>query len=364
MEVTKRTGEVSPSIHRHLQDFGYLQDLDADGFEVRELVGYIRSLRTVSTENSPQRPAASTSQKPESSAKPGLRASRYRRVVVSMWRWQEARRGEDVVRFRRDILNGDTIPLAELATSLERLVKEWGNRVGAAQADGRHAEAFQTWIGSEGGMARFFNDPTQMHPSVFSEFVRGHDPSLVPEKWMVDIARRLAEEFAWTVHEAIVMLLSDACPLLPAVRVRSQVRSLGNQKLILEVDPTASREEVVRAFENGRKEMIGHRHRPLSDKHLQLAFVTYPLAKRHAAGTRRKGVSKGSDLTWDKLLKRWNNQYPKWTYSTGSNFRRDALAAYEKLFWPRYQEVDDSSSELLETGEGTPDILDNLQNEA
>jgi hypothetical protein len=177
---------------------------------------------------------------------------------------------------------------------------------------------------------------------------------------MMAISKRLSDAFGWTVQEAALVILSDECPVIPAVRTHSRAVLAPGSKIVLEIEPYATPEEVSSAFRQARTRMMGHRYRPLSEKRLLLALVTYPMAKQHAAGTRRKVIGKGPGVTWGQLRVFWNARFADWAYTLTSNFTRDALETYGKLFAPEYQELEDSDTENLLVLDGLGAVLGDL----
>lgn len=146
----------------------------------------------------------------------------------------------------------------------------------------------------------------------------------------------LAGAFGWQPAQATVFILTGVTPMIVTARidvpfkVRHEVRLDWARRITLDLDPGASRQEVLEAFEHARREYDGHPRpqrtparqtgrRRTTVKHLRLAAFT---GAEHA------------DKPWVERFRLWNERFPEWAYPAQSNFRRDAASAQRRLLSP------------------------------
>jgi len=134
------------------------------------------------------------------------------------------------------------------------------------------------------------------------------------------ISQTLAQRFSWNPLQAALFLLTDEIPVVPAIKVTSEVsRVPAYTRLIMDIDPMAAPHAVLESFRRGRRELFPRRLRSLSVKHLRLAsFVTL------------RGVDEG----WAALHKEWNMKHRKWAYLRLNIFKRDFQRARERILGP------------------------------
>jgi hypothetical protein len=140
------------------------------------------------------------------------------------------------------------------------------------------------------------------------------------------LGETLASTFGWQPAQATVFVLTGVPPMIsavrakvPAVKVRYEFELDWARRITLDVDPGASSQEVVEAFERARAEYHQTGRRRTSVKHLRLAAFA---GAEHA------------DQPWAERFRLWNEHFPKWAYPHQSNFRRDAAAAQRRLLSP------------------------------
>ena len=85
------------------------------------------------------------------------------------------------------------------------------------------------------------------------------------------------------------------------------------------VDPALSPREVADYYRERREEIVGKRHRDLSEKHMQLAL---------SAATRPEGQTLGQSMEI------WNQEHPDWSYKAVTNFGKDCKNALRRLLHP------------------------------
>ncbi|MEV6924014.1 hypothetical protein AB0M46_05800 [Dactylosporangium sp. NPDC051485] len=151
------------------------------------------------------------------------------------------------------------------------------------------------------------------------------------------LTENLADAFAWQPALAAVFVLTGITPMIPAARigvpaikVRHHTGLDWSRRIALNVDPAASTQEVLAAFEDARREYERHpRPHPAPANHggrRQASAKHYRLA----AFTGAEHV----DKPWAERLRLWNERFPDWAYPGESNFRRDAGVAQRRLLSP------------------------------
>lgn len=142
------------------------------------------------------------------------------------------------------------------------------------------------------------------------------------------LAERLADQYHWQPAAAAAFVLADVQPNVATFRVTilpdHHLPTLS--RVVIEVDPYRTPDEVAEAYHQVRDRLTRSRPRMMSEKHLGLgAFAAMrpprePLATQMAA---------------------WNATVPdpKWRYETrhAANFARDRANALARLVHPEYQ---------------------------
>ena len=144
------------------------------------------------------------------------------------------------------------------------------------------------------------------------------------------LAETLAKAYGWTPAQASIFVLCGVPPLIATVRitrssakVRHHADLVWARRIILDIDPASTPQQVLDAFQHARRQQGLARLRPLTLKHLRLAAFA---SAEHA------------DKPWAERLRLWNRSFPKWRYPQQSNFRRDALRAEARILYPgRYR---------------------------
>lgn len=263
-------------------------------------------------------------------------SSANRRVVASICRWRDARTDQELQRFRREVMGGAPLSPDEVAKRWPEILREGEWKAANAVAN---AVALAEWAQKQGGITKLMSGPDGRTPEKFhAAFLMDTNPSALPARWLQRISQRLAFEHGWTSDEAMLVIICDSCPVPPAVRSKVLAPAGTTARLRLEIDPSATPQEVVSAFQKARTKMVGHRYRPLSDRHLDLALLTYALVRQQPKGAPHLA---GSLFTWGLAFTKWNGRFPKWAYTTRSNFRRDALSSYAALIERRFHPVDE-----------------------
>jgi hypothetical protein len=135
------------------------------------------------------------------------------------------------------------------------------------------------------------------------------------------LSETLAGRYGWQPGQATEFVLTGATPAISSfevgVKMRMSIPALS--RVTLTVDPTLSPREVAEYYRQYRQQVLGRRHRSLSEKHTALAlFMSFrPLGETYA-----------------EAMKAWNKEYRKWRYGQETNFGRDAQVARRRLLTP------------------------------
>jgi len=144
------------------------------------------------------------------------------------------------------------------------------------------------------------------------------------------LAEALANAYGWIPMQASTFVLCGVTPFIATVRatrsaakVRHQADLVWARRITLDIDPAATPQEVLDAFQHARRQQGVAQLRPLTLKHIRLAAFA---GAEHA------------DKPWAERLRLWNTSFPKWHYPEQSNFRRDAIRAEARILYPgRYR---------------------------
>ena len=144
------------------------------------------------------------------------------------------------------------------------------------------------------------------------------------------LAEALAKAYGWTPAQASIFVLCGVTPFIATVRttrsaakVRHQADLVWARRITLDIDPAATPQEVLDAFQHVRRQQGVAHLRPLTLKHIRLAAFA---GAEHA------------DKPWAERQRLWNRSFPEWHYPEQSNFRRDAIRAEARILYPgRYR---------------------------
>jgi hypothetical protein len=144
------------------------------------------------------------------------------------------------------------------------------------------------------------------------------------------LAEALAKAYGWTPAQASIFVLCGVTPFIATIRVtrssakvRHHADLVWARRITLDIDPAATPEQVLDAFQHARRQQGVAQLRPLTLKHLRLAAFA---SAEHA------------DKPWAERLRLWNTRFPEWHYAEQSNFRRDAIRAEARILYPgRYR---------------------------
>jgi hypothetical protein len=144
------------------------------------------------------------------------------------------------------------------------------------------------------------------------------------------LAEALAKAYGWAPAQASIFVLCGVTPFIATVRITrssAKVRHYADldwaRRITLDIDPAATPQQVLDAFQHARRQQGLAQLHPLTLKHLRLAAFA---GAEHA------------DEPWAERMRLWNTSFPDWRYAQLSNFRRDAIRAEARILYPgRYR---------------------------
>lgn len=305
---------------------GYVEDVLYGAETPDWLVEQARALLDVSPA---ERPAESADER-------GPSLGRERAWALSQLVARHAAADPEVVAFRARYLPDGLIPWAEV----EKWIEDRSALDGERTSDVKFTIPKGTEVEWEGPTPRF-HPPIAEVTTGFSFSSRTIAYALPGDaavrrrfantNGVVDQLSRLGESlassFGWQPVQGTVFILAGVTPLIasvrvgvPAFKVRHGFDLSWARRITLDIDPAATSDEVLAAFEQARTEYRrAGRRRRMSAKHLRLAAFT---GAEHA------------DRPWAERHRLWNEEFPDWAYPEQSNFRRDAAQAQHRLMYP------------------------------
>ena len=254
-----------------------------------------------------------------------------RQWALSLLLAREAEKGEGVTTFRRKVLKGRLVKFENIGAWIERRGKKDGLRTRwlevplpdrAEYNAGRISITPPIQIGNdyevEGSLRARFLKYAAPGSNVQNSIAVTHGKTL---DHLRAVSEHLSRRFGWQEGQATTFVLTGRVPLLDICRVVTRIRSpMGaTSRVELIVDPGLSPKQVADVYQGARRDLVGPRHRELSEKHIVLAQF---------AAERQEGE------TLAQSMKRWNQTYPDWRYKVDTNFGRDILNAQRRLLQP------------------------------
>ena len=134
-------------------------------------------------------------------------------------------------------------------------------------------------------------------------------------------SERLVYNYGWLPHQATLFVLTGEAPPLNPIRVENRITfTLGAlSRITLTVDPTISPRELMTAYRQLRRAILGHRYRSMSKKHIELAVFWSLRLEKESEQSR---------------LAAWNRIHRKWKYKAKNTFKRDCVIAVQRLLHP------------------------------
>jgi len=246
-----------------------------------------------------------------------------------------ANKEEDVIKFRREILNDKLLKPEEVPIWIEeRAAKEnhthtisfdvdsgvgWEDRL---LEEVKHfvesRKAGELWYPGTGA-----EKTVLAYPKPPSEWV---DYVVINKKGVLGRLKHLTKKYQdfWNEAETVHFILTGIAFPISHARVGTYLSFFGLDRVTLEVSPHLPGDKVKKLYLEMRKDLLNfkgskqNKKRMLTEKHLTLAVFAVE--------------EKGS---WAMKLRKWNKKYPQWAYPDTarrrSTFARDCRAAYERL---------------------------------
>ena len=221
--------------------------------------------------------------------------------------------------FRREVLRGRLLKPHRVAVWIKKHEK----------ADGPPT-SWVTLPGDTGSVPRTLEELRSSGGSVHRRTIRYGDSKIcaTARGGVLDRLRGVADQlvsyFEWEQRSAVHFILAGEVP--PSSRARVQWAPLRKpfpalRRIVLDVSPRLSPEEVKRLFVRVRNEMGGgtgtaRRSRPLTPRHADLAVFV---------AERKRGWA------WRQVHAEWNRTFPDRPYAALKQFIRDARAAYKRI---------------------------------
>ena len=316
-------------------DVGNIDQVIEENWTIRELAEVVRDVWGAHGQPVPRKRDAPRMVSPGEKVK-GV--ERSREDVISRLVAAEAGKDRDVIAFRRDVLGGSIVSPEQVEGWIKRRAKADGPPsvwLTVPVPPGREVRSTKDAATTEPPLTISQETPAilvqRQYLSYFSLLVPLlDDPTReVPtaEGGVLDRLRQLSEvlarHYGWDEALATNFVLTGEAPLVPAVEIGGSYPSNFTTlaRITLTVDPALSPREVGDHYRHARDEIVGRRHRKLSEKHMRLATFS---AERPAGESLRKRMAA------------WNRKYPDWRYKTETNFGRDCNQAIKRLLHPDY----------------------------
>ena len=144
--------------------------------------------------------------------------------------------------------------------------------------------------------------------------------------------------YPWTVAQATVFVLTGLAPEVSTVkyRVRESPYLSGATRILLDIDPSTTPNEVAQEYRSVRDKILSKRPRAMTEKHLRLAAFA---------------AERPESETWDEKMRAWNQAYPEPQYTRYNygpedrrNFHKHVLDAWARLLYPEIRELREPDS--------------------
>lgn len=258
-----------------------------------------------------------------------------RQEAISSALAEIARQSEDVLRFRRSVLNGQLLRFEDVENWIheQRSKEKYRNAVIVRLERDRRFQRQNGWqvepalssIGPEQieGLAPVDDLAYASKDRKWACVPIGRDGAL-RVTWQ--LSRSLAKTFRWQEAQATMFLLTGITPLVATEDVQVDrpfwvtppyggIMPLSClTRVILTIDPMMTPRELSQEYGRIRAQLLGRKPRAQSEKHLQLAVFA---VKHHI-------------LDKDAMAQ-WSARFPEWKYTRFSLFSRDAQIARERL---------------------------------
>ncbi len=333
-ELERRLGgKLTAALWDLLVDLGFIDEVQVVGaMNLDELEAQARRILAAGAQATGQRVDAPA--QPNRPTPGGERAWALSQLVAG-----HAHYDPDVVAFRRKYLGDVLVEWADLETWIKAQADLDGERTTDITVAVRARAA--TWDRKADEL--YISPPlNSIRPARVA--VRVLDYAVPGDEWVRRQAVRadgtldrlrllseaLANAYAWIPAQATIFVLCGVTPFIATVRVTTSSAKVRHhadlewaRRITLDIDPAATPQEVLKAFQRARRQQGLAHLRPLTLKHIRLAAFA---GAEHA------------DKPWAERLRLWNTSFPQWQYPQESNFRRDAIRAEVRILYPgRYR---------------------------
>lgn len=314
----------------YLLDRGFVDEVLDGASDLDQLLDEARRILAAGAPSAEHRAPAPAPREP--------RRGQERAWALSQLVAAHAHQDPDVIVFRRKYLDDALLGWADLDTWITAQAK----RDGEATTDLTIALAASTISDPDADELHLSPPLERVRPAQVA--TRRLDYALPGDDWVRRVAvtadgaldrlrvlaEALAKAYGWTPAQATIFVLCGVTPFIATVRitrssakVRHHADLLWARRITLDIDPAATPQQVLDAFQRARRQQGVAPLRPLTLKHLRLAAFA---CAEHA------------DEPWAERLRLWNRSFPEWHYPEQSNFRRDALRAEARILYPgRYR---------------------------
>jgi Sulfotransferase family len=216
-----------------------------------------------------------------------------RQEVLSFLIAKEAANEPDVAAFREHCLGNQLLTLGEVAT--------WIGKQDMEDGEGPRADILE-YLGTDPWPLRHRTTKGGVLDSLRS------------------LSSGLARMYGWQRFQASTFVLTGVPPLIAAIRSRvvGGIPLSSTTRIVLDVDPAATPDDVVQQYRRVRGRLTDARLQPVSEKDLKLAEF----------------VAVRSTMDRRELIGLWNDQYPGWTYHDPDAFHHDAVLARRRILDP------------------------------
>jgi hypothetical protein len=330
--LQRRLGtRFTTALWNYLLESRFVDDVLVGASDLDQLVDEARRILTAGAPSAERRVPAPAPREPK--------LGQERAWALSQLVADHAHHDPDVIAFRRNYLGDTLVEWAELDTWITARAKLDGEPttdITVVLPDGA-----ATWVGDADELS--ISPPLErVRPSRVA--TRRLDYALPGDEWIrrvavtadgaLDRLRALAEALAnaygWIPAQASIFVLCGVTPFIATVRATRSAAKVRHhadldwaRRITLDIDPAATPQQVLDAFQHVRRQQGVAHLRPLTLKHLRLAAFA---GAEHA------------DEPWAERLRLWNTSFPEWRYAEQSNFRRDTIRAEARILYPgRYR---------------------------
>lgn len=324
----------------------YIEEIQDQGESISNAVKYVREMRWSQepTDESQQ------SNHPQMLSKEEAKAHPDRSFALSLLLYEEATKDAEVIAFRTEVLANKLLNREMVPAWIQQQAKMDGEptlwlelaEIPVARDDAMETVRKGTYI--QKGPANLAVKTIKGHFLKYG----GRDDWTLAVPTCIDgmlerlrkLSERLAREYGWQEAQATLFVLTGAVPIISPIQITHHMERgplqfthtkqreplYIRQRIVLDVDPAVSPQEVAKHYHLKRKEIEARRKRkeieatrtrPLTEKHLRLATFD---------------AERLREESWAKKLAEWNRtQRPEWGYNDRRRFAHECLQARRRL---------------------------------